>query len=158
MNTKTDRRAQVRFSAAKFRLLPMDAKLAYLRDAFEALRNGKSVIDLTATPAPRNAARLAVLERQVASVRLLTTATFERLPIDRKMAYLERLSHTYRRLQRASRQIAYFATSAATALPISSVPTEPAPGPDKSAVRKPRASTARTARRMRSSPSRSSKE
>ena len=152
MNSKKDRRAQVRFSASRFKQLPMGEKLAYLRAAFDSLGSGKSVVEVTKTGArkpPRGG-------RPPSYIRLLSMAGFERLTPVRKIAYLEYLSRAYGELQLQMR--AYFRTSAATALPISSVPTALAPGAAKSAVRKPRARTARTARRIRSSPSTSSKE
>jgi len=152
MNTKKDRRAQVRFSPVKFRELPMGERLAYLRAAFESLGKGKSVVEVTKKGA-RKAARGA---RLPSYIRLLSMAGFERLTPARKIAYLKYLSRAYEDLQ--LQMTAYFRSSSATALPISSVPIGSVPGAARSAVRKPRASTARTARRTRSSPSTSSKE
>ena len=154
MNTKKekDRRAQVRFSPAKFRQLPMGEKLVYLRAAFESLGSGKSVVEVTRSGARKGPRSV----RLPSYIRLLSMAGFERLTLVKKIAYLEYLSRAYGELQLQMR--AYLRSSPATALPISSVPTVPAPALAMSAVRKPRASTARTARRMRSSPSRSSKE
>ena len=150
MNTKKDRRAQVRFSPVKFRQLPMGDKLAYLRAAFESLGRGKPLVEVT-----KKGVRKVLRVRPPSYIRLLSMAGFDRLTPVRKIEYLEYLSRAYGELQMQMR--AYFKTSAATALPISSVPTVLSPGAARSAVRKPRARTARTARRIRSSPSRSSK-
>ena len=152
MNTKKDRRAQVRFSPAKFRELPMGDRLAYLRAAFESLGRGKSLVEVTRKGARKPARSV----RPPSYIRLLSMAGFERLTTAKKIHYLKYLSRAYEDLQ--LQMTAYFRNSSATALPISSVPIERAPGAARSAVRKPRASTARTARRMRSSPSTSSKE
>ncbi|HTL25008.1 MAG TPA: hypothetical protein VL280_00285 [Burkholderiales bacterium] len=151
MNSKNDRRAQVRFSASKFRLLPMDEKLAYLRAAFEALHNGKSVAEVT----KKGARKLPRAGRPPSYIRLLWMAGFDRMTPVKKVEYLEYLARAYAELQNQMR--AYFRNSAATALPISLAPTVLAPGAAKSAVRKPRARAERTARRTRSSPSSSSK-
>jgi hypothetical protein len=151
MNSKKDRRAQVRFSASKFRLLPMEQKLAYLRAAFDALHGGKSVAEVT----KKGARKFPRAGRPPSYIRLLWMAGFDRMTPVKKVEYLEYLSRAYAELQNQMR--AYFRTSPATASPISSVPAVLAPGAAKSAVRKPRARTERTARRTRSSPSTSSK-
>ena len=152
MNTKKDRRAQVRFSPAKFRQLPMGDRLAYLRAAFASLNRGKPLVEVTRTGArkPQRSARLP------SYIRLLSMAGFERLTPAKKIHYLKYLSRAYAELQ--MQMTAYLRTSATTASPISSVPTNFAPPLTRSAVRKPRAKTERTAVRMRSSPSKSSKE
>ena len=135
----------IRFSAPNFKRLSIDKRLAYLRAAFGALRNGARVLD-------------APLAGRV-NIATISKASFERLPLREKVQYLNSVSRKLRERRRMLERVGgYFKSSAATALPISSVPTVLAPGAARSAVRKPRANTERTARRMRSSPSTSSKE
>ena len=132
----------------------MDEKLSYLRAAFDALGGGKSVVEIPGkrTPSKPSKSRM----RLPSYVRLLSMAGFERLTPAKKIHYLKYLSRAYADLQ--LQMTAYFRSSSATALPISSVPIGLSPGAARSAVRKPRAKTERTARWMRSSPSKSSKE
>ena len=129
----------------------MEQKLAYLRAAFDALHGGKSVAEVT----KKGARKFPRAGRPPSYIRLLWMAGFDRMTPVKKVEYLEYLSRAYAELQNQMR--AYFRTSPATASPISSVPAVLAPGAAKSAMRKPRARTERTARRTRSSPSTSSK-
>ena len=90
MKKNKERREQVRFSAAKFKQLPMAEKLAYLRTAFHAVDNGLQVVDRRRSTGDQPFARM------------LPRAEFDRLTIEHKLAYLSR---TIRALVRAERKL-----------------------------------------------------
>ena len=105
MRDRKERRAAVRFSAARFKRLPMAEKLAYLRSAFSALSNGMQVVDIE--PPSRKASPQMVVESKpggpLASppMRWLSKSEFNRLTMDRKLEYLSRI---HRDLEEAARK------------------------------------------------------
>ena len=95
MNNKSDGRTRIRFSAAKFKRLPMAEKLAYLRAALGALGNGLQVLErrhsAPRTPVPdRETTRRARSASGPAPsfTRMLSRAKFDRLSLEDKFTYL----------------------------------------------------------------------
>ena len=104
MQNKNERRAAVRFSAAKFKRLPMAEKLAYLRSAFGALGNGLHVVEVPVRkrrPAPARTESKPIRPALPAHLHMLSRAQFNRLTIEQKLDYLSR---AHRNLQEVARR------------------------------------------------------
>jgi len=110
MNNKPERRTPIRFSAAKFKRLPMAEKLAYLRAALGALGNGLQVLErrhsALRTPVPDSETdrRAPSASRAAPSfTRMLSRAKFDRLSLEDKFTYLSwamlELKHAQRRMR-----------------------------------------------------------
>jgi len=110
MNNNSDGRTRIRFSAAKFKRLPMAEKLAYLRAALGALGNGLQVLErrhsAPRTPVPDSETdrRAPYAPRPAPSfTRMLSRAKFDRLSLEDKFTYLSRalleLKHAQRRMR-----------------------------------------------------------
>ena len=113
MKKKNERRGPIRFSAAKFKRLPMAEKLAYLRTALNAVGRGLLVQERRSGPsrtAPRAATsrnnRSLSFRQAVAAdwpvVPMLSKADFDRLTIEHKLAYLSR---TIRQLKEVQQKV-----------------------------------------------------
>lgn len=96
MNNKNEM-PRVRFSAAKFKRLPMPEKLAYLRAAFSALGNGLQVLERR-----RSAPRTLAPAGESLRPEILSRAQFEQLSLEEKRTYL---SGAFRELEQAQRRV-----------------------------------------------------
>jgi hypothetical protein len=108
MNNKSE--TQIRFSAAKFKRLPMAEKLAYLRAALSALGNGLQVLERRRST-PRTPVPDGETMRQRVSApsppaslftRALSRANFEQLSLEDKCTYL---SWAFLELKQAQRRM-----------------------------------------------------
>ena len=95
----------MRFSAARFKRLPMAEKLAYLRAAFGALGSGLEVVDrrnhAERPMQPAAESRPIRGSRNLPLIRVLSRTEFNRLTMDEKLEYLSR---THRDLREAARK------------------------------------------------------
>ena len=115
MNNNSDGRTRIRFSAAKFKRLPMAEKLAYLRAALGALGNGLQVLERRHS-APRTPVPDSETNRRAPSTsrpapsftRLLPRAKFDRLSLEEKFTYLSwallELKHAQRQMRSLARE------------------------------------------------------
>jgi hypothetical protein len=111
MNNRSEGRARIRFSAAKFKQLPMAEKLAYLRAAFSALGNGLQVLErrrsAPRTPVPDGETmRLHATSASPSFTRMLSRANFERLSLEDKLTYLSWAFLELKQVQRRMRGVA----------------------------------------------------